>query len=85
MAALTLAVVFVNRTDPAMLFFGLPHWAAYLAWLPRLALAAGVLLVSGIPAIFRDGGLAPRTRVFFLSLAAAQILFFLLLLGRDIA
>jgi len=85
MAALVLAVIFVNRADPAMLFFGLPHWAASLVWLPRLALPATVLLVSGIPAFFRDGGLGLPTRAFFISLAAAQILFFLLLLGRDIA
>ena len=85
MAGLALAVVFVNRTDPAMLFFGLPHWAALLAWLPRLALAGALLLASGIPALFRDQGLTRQARGFFLVLAAAQILFFLLLRSLGIA
>ena len=81
MAGFALAVVFVNRTDPALLFFGLPPWAALLAWLPRLALPAGVLLLAGLPAIFRDGGMTRRSRVFYAVLAAAQALFTLSLAG----
>ncbi len=75
MAGLALAVVFVNRSEPAMLFFGLPHGAASLVWLPRLALPAGVLLAGGLPALFRDAGMTRRSRVFFAFLAAVQVLF----------
>jgi pimeloyl-ACP methyl ester carboxylesterase len=85
MALFAMAIVFVSETAPAMLFFGLPHWAVHLAWLPRLALPAAALLVSGIPALFRDQGLTRQARGFFLALAAAQILFFLLIRSLGIA
>jgi pimeloyl-ACP methyl ester carboxylesterase len=79
MAALFWAVAFVNRTEPAMLFFGLPPGVRFLPWLARAALPAGVLLVFGLPFLFRDRGVSGKARVFFLVLALAELLFFLLL------
>ncbi len=79
MAALALAVVFVNRTEPAMLFFGLPWGIGFLPWVARAALPAALLLASGIPPLYRDGGVSGKARVFFLLLALAELLFFLLL------
>lgn len=79
MAALFLAVAFVNRTEPAMLFFGLPWWMGFLPWLARMALPGGILLALGIPFLYRDGGVPGKTRVFFLVLALAELLYFLLL------
>jgi hypothetical protein len=79
LAALFSAVAFVDRTEPAMLFFGLPWWMGFLPWLARLALPAALLLAFGIPSLYRDGGLTGKARLFFLVLALAELLFFLLL------
>jgi pimeloyl-ACP methyl ester carboxylesterase len=79
MAALALVIAFVNRTEPAMLFFGLPQGAALLPWLARLGLAAGTFLVLGLFPVFRDPGVSRRGRAFFAALAASQLLFALAL------
>lgn len=81
MAALFSAVALVDRTEPAMLFFGLPWWMGFLPWLARAALPAALLLAVGLPAIFRDAGMTPRSRFFFTVLAAVQVLFFLSMAG----
>lgn len=79
MAALLSAIKFIDRTEPAMLFFGLPWGLGFLPWLARAALPAGVLLAFGLPFLFRDRGVSGKARVFFLVLALAELLFFLLL------
>lgn len=79
MVALLSAVAFVDRTEPAMLFFGLPWWMGFLPWLARAALPAALLLALGIPSLSRDRDVPGKTRVFFLVLAVAELLFFLLL------
>jgi pimeloyl-ACP methyl ester carboxylesterase len=79
MAALSLTVAFVNRSEPAMLFFGLPQQAALLPWAGRLGFWAGLPLVLGLFALFRDPGVHRGTRIFFAALSVSQVLFALVL------
>lgn len=75
MVLLASAIAWVNRHDPSMLFFGLPPEMAFLPWLSRSGVLAGVFLVLGLFPLFRDRGLTGSTRVFFLGLAGAEVLF----------
>lgn len=79
MAALALTVIYVNRSEPAMLFFGLPPQTALFLWLPRFALPAAVLALAGTPALFRDAAISRGARAFHLVLLVALVSFALLL------
>ncbi len=85
MAALALTVMYVNRSEPAMLFFGLPPQTALFLWLPRFALPAAVLMLAGTPALFRDPEVSRGARAFHLVLLLALVLFALLLSSRGMA
>lgn len=79
MVLLTLAIARVDRVEPAMLFFGLPQGMAFLPWLARTGILAGVLLILGLVPLFRDRALPKAARGFFLGLAGAEVLFALAL------